>query len=202
MIFIILMIILMLWAFFKDNGIRKRYKCGLYNYMGKQYIGKQQFKEDITYYLLNSAIITFFVSGLLTFIVICLPVFPTYDYSYKFNINSMKDNLVTEGYIYYRSGHIDGELSYFFSRTMDKGEIIGHVPADSSYIKYDDDVHPNIEVHQEKIDWDEATGWKIFDPWLCLLARTDLSDNTEKEYIITVPSDTLTEEGNYEINME
>lgn len=48
----------------------------------------------------------------------------------------MKDNLVTEGRMYYRSGRIDGELSYFFSRTMDKGEIIGHVPADSSYIKY------------------------------------------------------------------
>ena len=198
MIFIILMAMLMLWAFLKDDSIRKRYKGGLYNYMGKR-----QLKEDATYCLLLSSIVTFFVSGIFTLIVICLPVFPTYDYSYKFNINSMKDNLVTEGRMYYRSGRIDGELSYFFSRTMDKGEIIGHVPADSSYIKYNDDVHPNIEVHQEKIDWEKATGWKVFDPWLCLFERSKRFEySQEKEYIITVPSDTLTEQGNYEIDME
>lgn len=62
---------------------------------------------------------------------------------------------------------------------------------------------PNIEVHQKKIDWDEATGWEIFDPWLCLFEKSKHFEySQEKEYIITVPSDTLTEEGNYEINME
>lgn len=200
MIIIILMAIFMLWIFFNnDDGIRKRYKTGWYNC---KHFDECSFKEDVVYSFIFSAIVTFFISGLFTLIVLCLPVFPTYDYSYKFNINSMKDNLVTEGRMYYRSGHINGELSYFFSRTMDKGEIIGHVPADSSYIKYDDNVHPNIEVHQEKIDWDEATGWKVFDPWLCLFAGTDLSNKAEKEYIITVPSNTLTEQGNYEVDME
>lgn len=198
MIFIILMAIFMLWVFFNnDDGIQKRYKNGWYNC--KHF----DVKKDVVCGFILSAMVTFIISGIFTLILICLPIFPTYDYSYKFNINSMKDNLVTEGCIYYRSGHIDGELSYFFSRTMDKGEIIGHIPADSSYIKYDDDVHPNIEVHQEKIDWDEATGWKIFDPWLCLFEKSkNFEYCQEKEYIITIPSDTLTEEGNYEINME
>lgn len=201
MIFIILMAIFMLWVFFNnDDGIRKKYKNGWYNC---KHFDECSFKKDVIYGFILSTIITFLVSGIFTLVVICLPVFPTYDYSYKFNINSMKDNLVTEGRMYYRSGCIDGELSYFFSRTMDKGEIIGHVPADSSYIKYDDDVHPNIEVHQEKIDWDEATGWEVFDPWLCLFEKSKHFEySQEKEYIITVPSDTLTEEGNYEINME
>ena len=198
MIIVILMVILMLRVLFNhDDGIGRRYKNGLY-----KIIGKNKLKEDVIYGLILSAIVTFFISGFSTFILICLPLFPTYDYSYKFNINSMKDNLVTEGHMYYRSGHIDGELSYFFSRTMNKGEIIGHIPADSSYIKYDDNVHPNIEVHQEKIDWDNAVGWKVFDPWLCLFAKTDLCDSTKKEYIITVPSNTLTEQGNYELDME
>ena len=189
----------MLWVFFNnDDGIRKRYKNGWY-----KIVGIYKFIEDIICSLILSTIITVFISGFFTLVVICLPVFQTYDYSYKFNINSMKDNLVTEGRMYYRSGHIDGDLSYFFSRTMDKGEIIGHVPADSSYIKYNDDVHPNIEVHQEKIDWEKATGWKVFDPWLCLFEKSKLFEySQEKEYIITVPSDTLTEEGSYEINME
>lgn len=198
MIFIILIAIFMLLAFFdNDDGIRKKYKNGWY-----KIVGNYKFREDIIFSLIVSTVITVFISGCFTFVVICLPIFPTYDYSYKFNINSMKDNLVTEGYVYYRSGRIDGELSYFFSRTMDKGEIIGHVPADSSYIKYDDDVHPNIEVHQEKIDWDKATGWKVFDPWLCLFGSKHFEYCQEKEYIITVPSDTLTEQGNYEIDME
>ena len=199
MIFIILIAIFMLLAFFdNDDGIRKKYKNGWY-----KIVGNYKFREDIIFSLIVSTVITVFISGCFTFVVICLPIFPTYDYSYKFNINSIKDNLVTEGYVYYRSGRIDGELSYFFSRTMDKGEIIGHVPADSSYIKYDDDVHPNIEVHQEKIDWEKAGGWEVFDPWLYLFEKSKHFEySQEKEYIITVPSDTLTEEGNYEINME
>lgn len=199
MIFIILMAIFMLWVFFNnDDGIRKRYKNGWY-----KILGIYKFVEDIIGSLILSTVITVFISGFFTLVVICLPVFPTYDYSYKFNINSMKDNLVTEGCMYYRSGYIDGELSYFFSRTMDKGEIIGHVPADSSYIKYDDDVHPNIEVHQEKINWGKAVGWKVFVPWLYLFEKSkNFEYSQEKEYIITVPLDTLTEQGSYEIDME
>ena len=199
MIFIILMAIFMLWVFFNnDDGIRKRYRNGWY-----KILGIYKFVEDIIGSLILSTVITVFISGFFTLVVICLPVFPTYDYSYKFNINSMKDNLVTEGCIYYRSGHIDGELSYFFSRTMDKGEIIGHIPADSSYIKYNDDVHPNIEVHQERIDWEKAAGWKVFVPWLYLFEKSkNFEYSQEKEYIITVPSDTLTEQGSYEIDME
>ena len=35
------------------------------------------------------------------------------------------------------------------SRTTDKGETIGHIPADESYIKYDDSKKPCIEVHKK-----------------------------------------------------
>lgn len=117
MIFIILMAIFMLWVFFNnDDGIRKKYKNGWYNC---KHFDECSFKKDVVYGLILSAIITTFISGLFTLCVVCLPFFPTYDYSYKFNINSIKDNLVTEGHVYYRRGYINEELSYFFSRTMD-----------------------------------------------------------------------------------
>lgn len=69
----------------------------------------------------------------------CCPKAESY---YTFNINSLKDNLVTSeeihGGAFCVRGTIDGEISYFFSRTTDKGETIGHIPANKSYIKYDD----------------------------------------------------------------
>ena len=193
MVIIIPIILIMLYEIFKRDrlkrALKKWWKCDVDGDL-------IDVSGDLSCYVLLVIVVTFCISCLL----ICFV--PTYDYSYKFNINSMKDNLVTEGHMYYRRGNIDGELSYFFSRTTDKGEIIGHVPADDSYIKYDDDVYPNIEVHQDKFDWDNATWWKVIDPWLCLYEKLDVEPNKNKEYIITVPSDTLTEQGNYEIDME
>lgn len=193
MIIIIPIVLITLYKILERNKVKRTYKGFWQNY-GDEYFGAV--KDEVFCYSLLVLVVTFCISCIL----ICFV--PRYDDSYKFNINSMKDNLVTEGYMYYRRGNVDGELSYFFSRTTNKGEVIGHVPADSSYIKYDDNVHPNIEVHQDKFDWDNATWWKVIDPWLYLYEKLGVEPNKNKEYIITVPSDTLTEQGNYEIDME
>ena len=117
---------------------------------------------------------------------------------YSFNINSLKDNLVTSGEIrgsaFCVRGKIDGEISYFFSRTTDKGEIIGHIPAEDCYIKYGEESKPHIEVHQ--------TVHK-FPNWLkkILWVESFNSPNTEY-YVIFVPEGTISVDGTYQIDME
>lgn len=67
-----------------------------------------------------NAIIVFIISAIVVF------AYPKAETQYSFNINSLKDNLVTSGEIYgsafYIRGNIDGEISYFFQeqRTREK----------------------------------------------------------------------------------
>lgn len=116
---------------------------------------------------------------------------------YTFNINSLKDNLVTSGEIqggaFCVKGTIDGEISYFFSRTTDKGETIGHIPADKSYIKYDDNKKPCIEVHQKNHKIPEIVEKLLFTKW-CNGKRVDY-------YVIIAPNGTISTTGTYEIDM-
>lgn len=71
-------------------------------------------------FILNcaNAIIVFIISAIVVF------AYPRTETQYSFNINSLKDNLVTSGEIHGSAfcirGSIDGEISYFFSRTTDK----------------------------------------------------------------------------------
>lgn len=117
---------------------------------------------------------------------------------YTFNINSLKDNLVTSGEIHGGTfclrETIDEEISYFFSRTTDKGETIGHIPADKSYIKYDDSKKPCIEVHQKNHKIPEIVERLLFTKWL--------NDKSVDYYVIIVPNGTILTTGTYEINME
>lgn len=141
-----------------------------------------------------------FANAIIVFIISAITVFayPRAETQYSFNINSLKDNLVTSGEIHGSAfcirGSIDGEVNYFFSRTTDKGEIIGHIPAEDCYIKYGEESKPHIEVHQtvhkfpnwlQKILWVES--WN--------------SPNTEY-YVIFVPEGTISVDGTYEIDME
>lgn len=117
---------------------------------------------------------------------------------YTFNINSLKDNLVTSGEIHGGAfcvrGAIDGEISYFFSRTTDKGEVIGHIPADKSYIKYDDNKKPCIEVHQENHKMPEIVERLLFTKWVY--------DESVDYYVIIAPNGAISTTGTYEIDME
>ena len=115
-------------------------------------------KKNIEYGITNWIIFNIFfniINFIFIFIISAIVVYfcPKAESYYTFNINSLKDNLVTSGEIHGGAfcvrGTIDGEISYFFSRTTDKGEIIGHIPANKSYIKYDDSKKPCIEVHKK-----------------------------------------------------
>lgn len=136
-----------------------------------------------------------FVFIISTIVVLCCPKAESY---YTFNINSLKDNLVTSGEIHSGAfcvrGTIDGEISYFFSRTTDKGETIGHIPANKSYIKYDDNKKPCIEVHQKNHKIPEIVEKLLFTKW-CNGKSVDY-------YVIIAPNGTISTTGTYEIDME
>ena len=139
-----------------------------------------------------NAIIVFIISAF----VVC--IYPRTVTEYSFNINSLKDNLVTSGEIhggaFCVSGSVDGEISYFFSRTMNEGEKIGHIPAKDTYIKYDNESKPHIEVHQ--------TVHK-FPNWLQKILWVEACNSTITEYyVIIVPEGTISTNGTYQIDME
>ena len=91
------------------------------------------FKIFIDWILINVFfnVINFIVVFIISIVVVW--ICPQTNTEYSFNINSLKDNLVTSGEIhggaFCVSGSIDGEISYFFSRTMNESEKIGHIPA-------------------------------------------------------------------------
>ena len=145
--------------------------------------------------ILSNVINFIFVFIISVIVVLCCPKAKSY---YTFNINSLKDNLVTSGEIHGGAfcvrGAIDGEISYFFSRTTDQGEVIGHIPADKSYIKYDDSKKPCIEVHQENHKIPEIVEKLLFIK-LC-------NDKSVDYYVIIAPNGTISTTGTYEIDME
>ena len=149
----------------------------------------QWFVYNILFNIINF-IIVFIISG---FAVMCCPKVESY---YTFNINSLKDNLVTSGEIhgsaFYVRGTIDGEISYLFSRTTGKGEIIEHIPADKSYINYDDNKKPCIEVHENKTP--EIVEKIFFAKWFNV--------KSIDYYVIIVPNGTISTDGTYEIDMK
>ena len=140
------------------------------------------------------------VNFILVFIISAIVVscYPKEESYYTFNINALNDNLTTRGEIhgtaFYKSGSFDGELSYFFSRTMNNGEIIGHIPANKSYINYDENRKPCIEVHQENHKIPKFIDKFLFAKWC--------NDKFVNYYVIIVPNGTISVDGAYEIDME
>ena len=123
---------------------------------------------------------------------------PTLESEYAFNINALQDNLVTSGRIngsmFGVRGYVDGELSYFYARTMPQGEIIAHLPAKKTYIQYDNNVHPCIEVHQSQLDIPE---------WAYKISFLEaMNSKTTDYYVIIAPEGTITNEGTYQIDMQ
>lgn len=151
----------------------------------------QWFLLNIFFNVINF-IFVFIISAI---VVLCCPKAESY---YTFNINSLKDNLVTSGEIHGGAfcvrGTIDGDISYFFSRTTDKGETIGHIPADKSYIKYDDNKKPCIEVHQKNYKIPEIIEKLLFTKWF--------NNKSVDYYVIIAPDGTISTTGTYEIDMD
>lgn len=152
----------------------------------------QWFVLNICFNVINF-IIVFIISAFV--VVLCCPKAESY---YTFNINSLKDNLVTSGEIHGGAfcvrGTIDGDISYFFSRTTDKGETIGHIPAAKSYIKYNDNKKPCIEVHQKNHKIPEIIEKLLFTKWFNI--------KSVDYYVIIAPNGTISTTGTYEIDME
>lgn len=116
---------------------------------------------------------------------------------YSFEINSLKDNIVTAGKInsgiYSARGYFNRELSYFFSRPTDKGEIVGHISAGKTYIQYDNE-KPRIEVHQKSPNISETMSKIFFTKWF-------VTKETEY-YVLYVPEGTISTVDEYQINLE
>lgn len=129
----------------------------------------------------------FFVTLFLSF---ALPMEP---YDYSFDINSLKDTTTIEGRIYGRRGYIEEDMSYFFLRDDSYGERMGHIPADKTYIQYNDKVSPHITVYKEKTcapDWLQK-----------ILPVNVFSLENVVRYELVVPSGSVIED-TYEIDME
>lgn len=186
-LFILIAIGIALYTIFSDGWLIDSIK----NYVNVPKYIFQWFVLNILFNVINFTIV-FIISAI---VVPCCSKAESY---YTFNINSLKDNLVTSGEIqggaFCVRGTIDGEISYFFSRTTDKGETIVHIPADKSYIKYDDNKKPCIEVHQKNYKIPEIVEKLLFTKWF--------NDKYVDYYVIIAPNGTISTTGTYEIDME
>lgn len=192
--FIMIAIGLLLWSTFGNEGLIFLIKAhiggprpivNILKTIGEWLCG------NVVCIMLN-AIVVWVCSFLVFAVFTCTGIRETTQY--EFNINALQDNIVTEGTFYGRRGNVDGELSYFFSRTMVEGEKIGHIPADKTYIRYDSDERPHIEVCKSYNDYPEWVR-KVF--WF----GTFDSEKVE-HYVIVVPEGTITNTGEYTIDMQ
>ena len=118
------------------------------------------------------------LSGLASLIV---PIFaPTTDYDYTFNIYSMSKK--SESFC------IDENSGYYtYMRKMPDGTRSESIPADITYIVYNDDVKPNVKVdavkYYDTCKW-KKTGFFFWESeW-----EPAISVN---KYIITLPTDAI-----------
>ena len=118
-------------------------------------------------------------------------------YNYSFDIKSLKDNNQIEGEfrgtVFSTRGYIGEELSYSYLREYEQGEKIEHIPANNTYIKYDDEIQPHITVYKERIAPTELMKFMLFDEFL--------DGERVIRYELTVPTGTVQNDV-YEIDME
>lgn len=196
-LFILMAIGIALYTIFADRWLIDTLKYDVRNY-GNGYDYREASKYILGWFIIN--IVANVLNCLIVFAIsiVAVSFCPKAESYYTFNINSLKDNLVTSGEIHDGAfcvrGTIDGEISYVFSRTTDKGETIGHIPADKSYIKYDDNKKPCIEVHQKNHKIPEIVEKLLFTKWC--------NEKSVDYYIIIVPNGTILTTETYEIDME
>lgn len=142
-----------------------------------------------------------FITWLVLVILISVPyatLKSTEQISYSFNINLLQDNLVTKeeirGGTFSIRGNIDGEIKYFYSRTMEYGENINSIPSNVTYIKYDDNVKPHIVVYKNVTKFSELEEKLLFVKHLKI-------DNLD-HYELVVPNGTIQTDNNYNIDMK
>ena len=198
-LFIIIEIAILAYTIFADDWLIYHIRDGIKS-------GKNKVKvvfSNIGYWLIGNialVIINAFVVLCISFVVFigCAFIRPSIETQWSFNINALQDNLVTKGEfhggLFSATGYVDGEISYFYSRTLSKGEVIRHIPADKTYIKYDDTTWPHIEVHQSQLDIPEWM-YKVF-------FLNMFNDKQIDYYVIVAPTGTIVNTGQYKIDMQ
>lgn len=194
-------------------------KEGLVNYLKTMDEYNNNVKEKMKYYSLlysqddfrnlHKGIRYFVLSNvgfdIVVFIIILLISTFTSDifmktkiYNYSFDIYSLKDSSVIEGKIrgsiYGRTGYINEKMKYFFLRDYEYGKKICYIPANKTYINYDDESNPHITVYKSK---DYAEGWI----YKFLFDISPLMDDQIIRYEVFVPSGSIIED-TYEIDLE
>lgn len=195
-LFITIAIYILAYTIFEDDGliycIKKdvKSKCNVLRKILSD-VGAF-FSYNIVFNAAN-LVICWFVS-MCMFVVLC-NTRPIETSQWQFNINALQDNMGVEGKFRYGGrGYINDELSYYYSRTMSKGEIIEHIPANKTYIRYSDTERPHVEVHQKCVD---IPKWMYKTFFL-----ESINDKTTDYYVIVAPEGTITNTGQYEIDMK
>jgi len=188
-LFIIIAICILLYTTFADNWLIYHIKNKTWSVWSTI---NTWFWSNVWFNIVN--IICVFGLSVMIFFVAAIAC-PSETSHWEFNINAMQDNLVTEGTFARRGrGSIDGELSYFYSRTMSLGEKIEHIPANKTYVRYSDTEKPHVEVHQSCVDIPDWLRKVFFLEWM--------NTKSTKYYILVVPEGTITNDGQYEIDMK
>lgn len=108
----------------------------------------------------------------------------TYHVVEDVDIYALQDNIATEGSFFLGSGHVDGELKYFYVEKTDIGYTVKHVDADQTYIKYTSD-----RCHIERYTY-------TYNNWLVNLIAVPLTDR----YIIYIPEGSIV--NNYTVDLK
>ena len=109
-------------------------------------------------------------------------------------IYALQDNITTTGSIsggiFYTTGYIDSELSYFYLTSTDSGLKSEHIPADTTYIKISDNPRLEITYANYELSW---IGKILFFP-------IDTSDTAFQNYTLYIPEESIT--NSFSIDLE
>ena len=197
--FIVIAMCILVYTIFAEDGLIASIKDDRF-YYNSGFLVVLKNVWSIFWVNVGLNIVNFFCVVVISFLVFlgCAITQPSITSEWSFNINALQDNLVTEGEfhgsLYGGRGYIDGELSYFYSRTLSYGEKIEHIPAKKTYIKYDNNVHPHVEVHQTSVDIPEWLSKVFFLNWI--------NGESTSYYVIVAPEGTISSSGQYKIDMQ
>lgn len=101
-------------------------------------------------------------------------------------IYALQDNITTSGSIsggiFYTTGYIDSDLSYFYLTSTDSGLKSEHIPADTTYIKTSDNPRLEITYTNYEFSW---IGKILFFP-------LDGNYTAFQNYTLYIPEDSIT----------
>ena len=109
-------------------------------------------------------------------------------------IVALQDNITTSGEIrgeiFYTTGYIDSELSYFYLTSTDSGLKSEHIPADSAYIKTSDTPRLEITYSNYELSW---IGKLLFFP-------IEANHTKIQNYTLYIPEESIT--NSFSIDLE